>query len=174
MNSVHLSQNRLCLSCSKPVKGRSDKKFCDDYCRNSFNNRLKCDDGPLVRTINNILARNRRILASTIKPPEETARATKSRLLEKGFSFRYFTHTYVNKKGTTYFFCYDHGYFLQDNDWVFIVKRKQRSFWWVGRMGALPTRHHCCTEAQVCRLRGVAHLWIRVPGKSRSNYFEHF
>ena len=27
---------KLCLTCNKPVKGRTDKKFCDDYCRNNY------------------------------------------------------------------------------------------------------------------------------------------
>ncbi len=30
-----------CLTCRKPIKGRSDKKFCDSACRNTFNNRIK-------------------------------------------------------------------------------------------------------------------------------------
>src|SRR5438094_10357753 len=111
-------QNRIWLSCAKPVKGRSDKKFCDDYCRNNYNNRLKSDEGPLVRNINNILRRNRRILEALIKPGEETAKSTKSRLLEKGFSFRYFTHTYTNQKGTVYHFCYEYGYLQLENDWL--------------------------------------------------------
>ena len=28
-------QQAYCLYCGKPVKGRIDKKFCDDWCRNA-------------------------------------------------------------------------------------------------------------------------------------------
>ncbi len=30
-----------CQQCGKPVKGRIDKRFCDDFCRNAYNNNLK-------------------------------------------------------------------------------------------------------------------------------------
>jgi hypothetical protein len=53
------------------------------------------------------------------------AKTTKTKLLEKGFLFKYFTHTYTNKKGTVYFFCYDLGYLPLENDWYLLVKRKK-------------------------------------------------
>ena len=33
-------ENKECLECGVLVKGRIDKKFCSDYCRNSFNNKV--------------------------------------------------------------------------------------------------------------------------------------
>jgi hypothetical protein len=42
-----------CLACDKPLKGRTDKKFCDDYCRNNYNNQLKAAKNNVVRNINN-------------------------------------------------------------------------------------------------------------------------
>ena len=119
------SEPRLCLSCSKPVKGRTDKKFCDDYCRNNYNNQLKADSSNLVRNINNALGKNRRIMESLFVAGEEMAKTTKDKLLQKGFQFKYITHLYTNKKGNTYFFCYDLGYLPLDNDWYLIVKRKE-------------------------------------------------
>lgn len=35
------TETATCLNCDKTLKGRTDKKFCDDYCRNSYNNQLK-------------------------------------------------------------------------------------------------------------------------------------
>jgi hypothetical protein len=29
---------RKCLNCDHVLKGRPDKKFCGDYCRNAYNN----------------------------------------------------------------------------------------------------------------------------------------
>ena len=116
---------KLCIACSKPVKGRADKKFCDDYCRNAFNNQLKADSSKLVTNINNALKKNRRILESLLPDTEETAKANKEKLLGKGFSFKYLTHTYTNKKGNIYFFCYEYGYLPLENDWYLIVKRKE-------------------------------------------------
>ena len=117
--------SRLCLACSKPVKGRTDKKFCDDYCRNNYNNQLKADSNNLVRNVNNALGKNRRILESMINDGEEMAKTNKEKLSEKGFLFKYMTHTYTNKKGNTYFFCYDYGYLPLEHDWYLIVRRKE-------------------------------------------------
>lgn len=114
----------VCMACGKPVKGRSDKKFCDDYCRNNYNNRLKSSDTNLMRNINNALRKNRRIL-ETILGSEEMVKSTKDKLLVHGFQFKYITHTYSNKKGSTYYFCYDHGYLPLENDWFLIVKRSE-------------------------------------------------
>ena len=116
---------RLCLNCKKPLKGRTDKKYCDDYCRNSYNNQLKSNTINQVRNINNALGKNRRILETLLDHEEEMARTTKDKLLEKGFQFKYMTHTYTNKKGNVYFFCYDLGYLPLDNDWYLLVKRKE-------------------------------------------------
>jgi predicted nucleic acid-binding Zn ribbon protein len=114
-----------CLACNKPVKGRADKKFCDDYCRNAYNNQLKTSGDKLVININNALKKNRRILDALLPAQEEMAKTTKEKLLAKGFQFKYITHTYINKKGNTYFFCYDFGYLPLENDWYLVVKRKE-------------------------------------------------
>ena len=114
-----------CLNCKKTLKGRTDKKFCDDYCRNSYNNQLKATKNNLVRNINNALGKNRRILESFFNAEEEIAKTHIDKLLEKGFQFKYITHTYTNKKGNVYFFCYDLGYMPLDNDWYLLVKRKE-------------------------------------------------
>ncbi len=114
-----------CLFCKKTVRGRSDKKFCDDNCRNNYNNGLKSVSNNLMRNINNALSKNRRILENLLPAGEEVAKSNKERLLQKGFSFKYITHTYTNKKDNVYFFCYDMGYLPLENDWYLIVKRKE-------------------------------------------------
>jgi len=118
------SQPNNCLSCGKPVRGRTDKKYCDDYCRNNFNNQLKSKTTNLVRNTNNALMKNRRILESFFTGTDEMVKSHRDKLIEKGFQFKYMTHQYVNKKGNTYFFCYDVGYLPLENDWYLLVKRK--------------------------------------------------
>jgi predicted nucleic acid-binding Zn ribbon protein len=114
-----------CLACAKPLKGRSDKKFCDDYCRAAYNNELKSITNNQMRNVNNALGKNRRILEELLPAEEETARTTKDKLLQKGFLFKYITHLYTTKTGKTYYYCYDHGYLPLDNDWYLIVRRKE-------------------------------------------------
>ena len=119
------TQIKNCLACGKPLKGRVDKRFCDDYCRNSYNNQLKSASNNLVRNINNALGKNRRILEGLLPEGEETAKANKEKLQRSGFQFKYITHTYVTKTGKTYFYCYEYGYLPLENDWYLIVKRKE-------------------------------------------------
>lgn len=118
---------KKCLSCAKPMAGRVDKKFCDDYCRNHYNNQMKSGSNNLIRNINNALKKNRNILAGILPDTEETAKITREKLLEKGFLFKYRTHTYTNKKGNVYGYCYDYGYLKLEQDWILVVRNKENS-----------------------------------------------
>lgn len=119
------TDQRTCAACSKPLKGRLDKKFCDDYCRNNYNNKQNSDHNNLVRNINNVLRKNRRLLEEMIKPGEDMAKCPRQKLAETGFDFRYHTHHYTNKKGQVYSFLYDYGYLPLEGDWLLIVRRKE-------------------------------------------------
>ncbi|MBS1737904.1 MAG: hypothetical protein JSS98_15075, partial [Bacteroidetes bacterium] len=81
-------EEKRCLACDKPLKGRSDKKFCDDYCRSAYNNELKSVINNQMRNINNALGKNRRILEELLPENEETAKTTKEKLVQKGFLFK--------------------------------------------------------------------------------------
>ncbi len=125
--SVHSTQTRKCLACDTILRGRIDKKFCNDYCRNNYNNeqKLKGSQNTLVKNINAALLKNRKVLASILNKNEETARANKDKLQRLGFHFKYFTHLYTTKTGKTYYYCYDYGYLPLDNGWYLIVKKKE-------------------------------------------------
>ncbi len=115
---------QVCIACGKPIKGRIDKKFCDDYCRNNFNNKNNSDATNTVRNINNILRKNRRILEELhANAPEgkTSVNCSKSKLLELGYNLKHTTHLLKTKKGV-YYFCYEYGFLPLENDWFFIVK----------------------------------------------------
>ncbi len=114
---------KSCLECHAPVRGRVDKKFCSDACRNSYNNRVNSDSSSLMRSINNTLRKNQRILTD-LNPTGKT-RIHRETLARKGFNFTYFTNIYQTKSGNTYYFCYDQGYIEADADHYTLVKRKE-------------------------------------------------
>ncbi len=118
-------ETKNCIVCGDRIRGRSDKKFCNDYCKNSFNNQQKANgkNGKLVRNINSSLIRNRKILATLVV--KETAKATKEKLVSMGFQFKYYTHSFTNRAGKIYLYCYDFGYLDIGNDWYLLVKRKE-------------------------------------------------
>jgi hypothetical protein len=119
------SEIKNCLTCDKPLKGRSDKKFCNDHCRNSYNNQLKGISNNDIRNINNTLSKNRRILENLLPETEESVKASKEKLQRLGFNFKYISHSYQDKNGNTYLYCYDYGYLPLENEWYLIVKQKE-------------------------------------------------
>ena len=113
---------RVCLECSDALKGRKDQRFCSDYCRNSYHNKANEVSNSMIRNINNILRKNRRVLSALNPHGKATVSATD--LYEAGFNFHYYTNCFSTKKGTEYYFCYDQGYAKIDGE-SFVLVEKQ-------------------------------------------------
>lgn len=109
-----------CLECNEKILGRSDKKFCNDSCRNAYNNKQNKDSTNLMRTINNKLRKNYRILKDF--NTEGKTKVLKSKLGDLGFDFNLITQIKTYKNGSEYKFIYDQGYKILDENWVLIVK----------------------------------------------------
>lgn len=116
-----MSVSRECPECGKKVMGRIDKRFCTDYCRNAWNNKLNKDSKNLVRNINNRLRKNYRILQEL--NPKEKSKTTRTKLIALGFDFNFITSVYTTKTGTIYYFVYDQGYLPLENEYYALVKR---------------------------------------------------
>jgi dipeptidase len=112
---------KACPECGEKLRGRTDKKFCSDYCRNSHHNKVNKETSNLIRNTNNLLRRNHRILEE-LNPLNKTS-VPRKKLLSKGFDFEFFTNIYTTKTGKQYFFVYDQGYLKLDNDFYALVKR---------------------------------------------------
>lgn len=115
-------EHRTCLECGDVVKGRVDKKFCSDYCRNSYNNKVNKDSKNLIRNINNRLRKNYKIL-NELNISGKT-KVSRSKLYDKGFDFQLFTSIYTTKKGSTYYYVYDEGYLALENELFLLIKRE--------------------------------------------------
>ncbi|NDP26164.1 MAG: hypothetical protein GZ087_01870 [Flavobacterium sp.] len=114
--------DKTCLECGDKIVGREDKKFCSDGCRNAYNNKINKDSTNFMRNVNNKLRKNYRILSAS--NVDGKARATKSKLLSKGFDFEFFTNILETKTGNTYYFVYDQGYRLLEDDYYMLVKKE--------------------------------------------------
>ncbi len=114
-------ENRTCLECGEVLKGRIDKKFCSDYCRNTYNNKINKESKNLIRNINNRLKKNHKIL-SELNTLGKT-KASRNRLYDKGFDFQLFTSIYTTKSGNTYFYVYNQGYLALENEMYLLIKR---------------------------------------------------
>src|SRR5690606_26101227 len=99
-----LSSKKICNNCSSPIRGRTDKKFCDENCRNNFNNRLNAERNNLIRNINNTLGRNRRILAEFTGDDGKAVDVPVQKLLNRGYHLSFCTHKAKCKKGREFIF----------------------------------------------------------------------
>ena len=115
-------ETRLCPECSEPIRGRIDKKFCSDLCRNSFNNKVNSDSNNYVRNINNALRKNRRLLEEHLSGA--TTRVPRQKLANKGFNFSHYTSHLLTSNQHTYYYCYEFGYRYLENDQLMIVKKR--------------------------------------------------
>lgn len=111
-----------CLTCQAILHGRTDKKFCNDYCRNAHHNTLHSDGNNCMRNINHSLRKNRHILENLLRNAKPLTRISRELLQRKGFSFHYFTHQLPNRKGHPVFFCYDYGYRVLGKERVMLVR----------------------------------------------------
>ena len=114
---------KTCLHCSKELVGRADKKFCDNHCRNEYNNTQNGTSNNYIRKVNRIIKMNRNILAE-LTPKDKSIKVTQKELTKLGFSFEYFTNTYTTKAEKTYFFCYEYGYLDLGSNYFALVYNK--------------------------------------------------
>lgn len=113
--------DKVCFTCSKPLKGRTDKKFCDDFCRNQHHNTLKGPQNNFIRKVNNALLKNRRILKKLFDESSPPHKFSKYDLMLEGFVFRYHTHK-LNMSDEN-LMSYDFGITCSNED-CFIVREE--------------------------------------------------
>lgn len=112
---------RTCLECNEKVIGRIDKKFCSDYCRNTYNNKVNKESKNLIRNINNRLRKNYKVLSELNKTGK--TKVTRNKLYDRGFDFQLFTSIYTTKTGNIYYYVYDQGYLALENEYYLLIKR---------------------------------------------------
>jgi hypothetical protein len=121
----------LCENCGRELFGRTDKRFCNDGCRNQFN-REKSIRGQQKKPDNlpeifQVIKRNYGIL-QTYHP--ETLAANESVFVETkqltaaGFNFKFFTGT-GEIDDQEYRFCFDIGW-LKSGDHCLLVYRPEQ------------------------------------------------
>ena len=115
-------EQKICLECGEPIIGRSDKKFCGDYCRNAYNNKVNTESKNLLRNTNNRLRKNFKIL-NELNFTGKT-KIAKSKLLDKNFDFQLFTSIYTTKTRNVYYYVYNQGYLKLENDYYLLIKRE--------------------------------------------------
>jgi len=100
-----------CLECSNRLKGRLDKKFCDDNCRSAYHNKNNRGNKEITKEINAVLKRNRLILKELYeKTAAESQEIDKTILIRKGFEFNFLTQVQPLVSNQMANYCYEFGY----------------------------------------------------------------
>ena len=110
-----------CPECGEKIVGRIDKKFCSDYCRNAYNNKVNKDSKNLIRNTNNRLRKNYKILTELNQSGK--TKVKRASLLNNNFDFNFFTSIYTTKTGNTYYYVYDQGYLPLENEYYLLIKK---------------------------------------------------
>jgi predicted nucleic acid-binding Zn ribbon protein len=114
---------KKCLDCGEAIRGRTDKKFCSDQCRNNYNNRQNRDSNNFVRNVHGLLRKNRRILADLYV--EGKLKVHKDALFALGYNFSFFTHVIESSGGHKYHYCFEFGYRDAGDDFIELKQNSQ-------------------------------------------------
>ncbi len=115
--------DKKCLDCGDNLRGRTDKKFCSDQCRNNYNNRLNRDSNNFVRNVHGLLRKNRRILSDLYS--DDKKKVHKDALFAMGYNFSFFTHIIETSSGQKFHYCFEYGYRETENDFLELSMNSQ-------------------------------------------------
>lgn len=118
-------EKRNCPECGEIVIGREDKRFCSDACRNTYNYRSNRQESNLVRSINNRLKKNYKILCEINRNGK--ARATRDELIRRGFDFSLITYVRQTRHGNFYYYLYDQGYTPIGSERYLLIRKPPQS-----------------------------------------------
>lgn len=121
---------QLCLTCEKELSGRSDKKFCNDRCRNIYNSKrqqaIRAAEPIFIKMVIDILRKNRKILMQFDPAPKEPRIVHRARLVNQNFNFDFITSTLDTHRDHHYRYCFEYGYrILEDGKVMVVVSESQ-------------------------------------------------
>ena len=57
---------------------------------------------------------------------EEHVNVSRQKLVDQQFNFKYYTNVVNTKNNTTYYYCYEFGYRLLENNYIMVVKQSNK------------------------------------------------
>ena len=90
-----MNNREKCLACNRKLEGRTDKKFCDPYCKSTWHyNKSRQSNASFYSKVDRQLKTNRKILKQFNKAGKATVRA--QTVFDEGFDPNFFTHYWKN------------------------------------------------------------------------------
>jgi len=118
-----LQKEKTCQHCNKILHGRSDQRFCNDTCRNTFNRlkrqQEKISDHQNTPEIFRIIKHNYELLKA-LKPPHEPDSyiwiKDTEYTLKEGFNSKFFTSIYKEPSGSIWYCIFEYGFCMGEKD----------------------------------------------------------
>lgn len=104
----------ICQYCGKPIKGRSDKRFCNDDCRNHYNRherQEKTKPHPNTQEIFRIIRKNYILLKALAKPDALSTNYYDETITELGINQNFCTSAHLDADGKLWRYCFDYGWY---------------------------------------------------------------
>ena len=118
------NNSKFCLNCESEIfDGRSDKKYCSNKCKSTYNFKKNELTGRF-KAINNVLKNDLKLLLKLLEKINSIT-ITKIELKAMGFSFKHFTHfEYVESLRRNIYGIYDFCYYFIDDNNIKIIKNE--------------------------------------------------
>jgi hypothetical protein len=110
--------------CKIPIKGRSDKTFCSNECKNRYHTKLRSVTNTATHKTDLILHRNRSILLEILGKNLIQKKVHRYVLDRKKFNFSYITSIHTNKHGKRVYHVYDFSWMIFSDQEILIIHRK--------------------------------------------------
>ncbi|QEC53613.1 uncharacterized protein with Zn-ribbon domain DUF2116 [Anseongella ginsenosidimutans] len=113
-NAAHTPKH--CEHCGKTIKGRTDKRFCNDDCRNNFNRKKRkkraLEAPETIAEIIRIIKNNYQILLTNfdLEPDPNAASFMNSKQFQElGLNEKFYTSVLI-ENGELWKYCFDRGW----------------------------------------------------------------
>lgn len=114
-------KTKNCDYCNEEFKGRINKKFCSNSCKNAFHNERYREKEATVRDLNKVLHKNWTILKEMYGVHKSTPISINI-LESNGYKMKYHTHLHNSPLGEKYTMVYDYGFKNHFDNQIQIVK----------------------------------------------------
>lgn len=116
----NMSTTKICQQCQSPLKGRSDKKFCDDYCRSQYYSQQHKINNDCIKFVTNRLRKNRMILKKLYTQKKYSISLHHIPIF--GMDLCFHTHKFKSSNGDIYTMVFDYGFKLCPDQGIQIIQ----------------------------------------------------
>jgi len=113
---------RKCPVCGTDVKGRSDKIYCNVYCKNENHYKVRQKRLESILPVDDRLHHNYKLLCQYLQGKNRPVKVSKAELTELNFNFDFHTHFITNAKGQIYRCLYNLAWLQLSDNVILVVK----------------------------------------------------